>query len=183
MKRLGLVMAALVFTLYGTQVFAAVTANSVVTAQTPNRISYQFGATASCTANVTPYPCCTGNAAGCVASTNYPLYTAGTNGSVCRGVWMNSSDNATHAITFEILSAAVTTKGPGTLVTSAASGGSGTFDAPQSITSPTAWPGLPLDSDGNPYISLNSGDTLNAQFATAITAGNVINFEGQCSDY
>ena len=162
---------------------AAVTANSVVTAQIPNRISYQFGATASCTASGNPYPCCTGSAAGCVAGTNYPIYTAGTNGSKCTAVWMNNNDTATHAITFQLLSSTVTTKGPGTIVTTTASGVSGTFTVPQAINSATNWPGLAPDSDSNPTISLNSGDTLNAQFATAITSGDVVNFSGTCYDY
>lgn len=162
---------------------AANTPNSIVTLQTPNRISFQLGATASCTGSQAPYPCCTGNAAGCVAGTNYTLYTAGVNGSRCSALWTNSSDNVTHALTFQLLSAAVTTKGPGTIFTTTASGSSGVFTVPQSINSATNWPGLPLDSDQNPYISLNSGDTLTVQFATAITAGNVINFSGSCGDF
>jgi hypothetical protein len=41
--------------------------------------------------------------------------------------------------------------------------------------SPTNWPGLPIDAWGNPYLILNSGDTLACTFASALTSTDVIN--------
>lgn len=47
----------------------------------------------------------------------------------------------------------------------------------------TIWPGLPVDSDGNPYILIASGDTIQATFATALTAADVLNIVATCSDF
>jgi hypothetical protein len=49
--------------------------------------------------------------------------------------------------------------------------------------STTLWPGLPVDSDGNPYIILVSGDTLQATFATALTSTDFVNIVAQCADF
>ncbi len=36
------------------------------------------------------------------------------------------------------------------------------------------WPGLPLDNDGQPYLFLKSGDTLQASMAVAVTAAKEV---------
>lgn len=184
MKRFLTLALAIGFFAVASLASAATTPNSVVTAQTPNRIIANFGLTASCTAATQPYTCCTGSAAGCVAGTNYTLYTAGANGSKCNSLWMNNSDTVTHAVTFAIVNSTTPlTKGPGTILTTTASGVSGTFTIPQAVLSLAAWPGPAPDSDGNPYLALNSGDTLVASFATGITSGDVIAFGGSCADF
>lgn len=43
------------------------------------------------------------------------------------------------------------------------------------LLDPTIILGLPLDSDGNPYINLISGDTLQAASLTTVAAGKAIN--------
>lgn len=46
---------------------------------------------------------------------------------------------------------------------------------PINLLSQANWPGLPLDSDGNPYLYLVSGDTLQCTYATALTTSDVLN--------
>lgn len=147
------------------QSMAAVTPNSVVTTQTPNRGLVQF--------TTTP-------------GTYKTLYTAGANGSKCWGMFMTNSDpTTTHLVTIQVFNGG--TAYGGTAVTTVLSAGFATGVAPQAITGvgPTGvnnWPGLPLDSDGNPYIALISGDTIQATYASAFTSG-VINLYVTCADY
>ena len=143
---------------------AAVTANSAITAQTPNRGIVQFlQGTDS-------------------AGTYKTLYTAGSNGSVCLGMVTNNSDgSATHLLTVQVVNSA--TKYGGAALTTVSSAGFANGAPPQSLMTPSVWPGLPLDSNGNPYILLINGDTLQATFATALTTSTLINIEVTCYDY
>lgn len=143
---------------------AAVTANSVVTAQTPNRGVVQFlQGTDS-------------------AGTYKTLYTAGSNGSKCQGLVMNNNDaSATHLVTVQIVNTSV--KYGGVALTSVSSAGYASGTPPQAMMTATIWPGLLVDSDGNPYINLISGDTLQATFATALTSADVLNIYVVCFDF
>jgi hypothetical protein len=142
--------------------FAAVTANSVITAQTPNRGILQFTSSSS-------------------AGTYATLYTAGSNGSKCYGMQMTNSDSATHLVTVQLVNATV--KYGGVALTTVATAGFANAVPPQSMMSAIVWPGLAVDSDGNPFIMLISGDTLQATFATAITAATVLNLQLTCVDF
>jgi hypothetical protein len=188
MRRIGKFLAlAAIFAVAGYGIaHATVTGNNVITAQTPNRIVYQFGPSAACVSTASPFPCCSGAATGCGINTAYTIYSAGANGSICKGIYMNSSDTVTHAITFEILGGNVVKNGPGTNITTSAAAATGSFTLPITVTGPANWPGLATDSDGNPYISLNSGYTLTAQTATLVSSANattVVNFAGACADF
>ncbi len=154
----------LLFLLLPTAAMAAVTANSVVTAQTPTRGIVQFLQGTD------------------VAGTYKTLYTAGANGSRCNAIWMTNNDAAaTHLVTVQIVNATV--KYGGASLTSVSSAGFASGAPPQSLIASGVWTGLPLDSDGNPYIQLVSGDTLQATFATALTASDLLNIVASCSDY
>lgn len=144
--------------------FAAVTANSVVTAQTPNRGVVQFlQGTDS-------------------AGTYKTLYTAGTNGSKVSAIWMSNNDaSATHLVTCQIVN--TTVKYGGVALTTVVSAGFVSGTAPQNLLTPAIWAGLPIDGNGNPYLTMISGDTLQCTFATAITASDVININAITSDY
>lgn len=143
---------------------AAVTPNSVVTAQTPNRGIVQFLQGTD------------------TAGTYKTLYTAGSNGSKCSAVWENNNDaSATHLITLEIVNSSV--KYGGAAMTTAVSDGYANGVPAKNMMASTIWPGLPLDSDGNPFFFLNSGDTLQATFATALTTSDKINLVAVCSDF
>ncbi len=143
---------------------ASVTANSIITAQTPSRGIVQFlQGTDS-------------------AGTYKTLYTAGANGSRCNGMWSTNNDpSATHLITVQIVNGGV--KYGGMALTSVVSAGFVSGTPAQALMTAALWPGLPLDSDGNPFIALNSGDTVQATFATALTSTDVLNIVAACSDF
>jgi hypothetical protein len=143
---------------------AAVTANSFVTSQTPNRGVVQFlQGTDS-------------------AGTYKTLYTAGSNGSRCNAIWSTNNDaSATHLLTLQIVNSTV--KYGGVAVTSVESAGFANAVPAQNLLSPTLWPGLPADQYGNAFIQLVSGDTLQATYATTLTSSDLINIVAICSDY
>jgi len=162
MKRSFWLIALLLFALIGVA-DAAITPNSFVAPQTPNRGILQFTSSSS-------------------AGTYSTLYTAGANGSRCYALWTTNNDgSATHLVTVQIVNS--TTKYGGTSLTTVSSAGFANATPPQNMMSTTVWPGLPLDSYGNPYVQLISGDTLQATFATAITAADVVNLVASCSDF
>ena len=143
---------------------AATTPNSAVLPQTPNRGVVQFlQGTDS-------------------AGTYKTLYTAGTNGSMCFGMWMSTNDGtATHLVTVQLVNSAV--KYGGTAITTVLSAGFATGVPSQAVMTPAIWPGLYSDIIGNEYLFLVSGDTIQATFATALTSSTVINLSVSCVDY
>lgn len=143
---------------------AATTPNSVVTAQTPNRGVVQFLQGTD------------------TAGTYKTLYTAGANGSKCFGMWSTNNDAAaTHLITVQIVNTSV--KYGGVALTSVESAGFVSGVPAQSLMTAAVWPGLPVDSDGNAYLMLASGDTLQATYATNLTSSDLINISLTCSDF
>ena len=144
--------------------FAATTPNSAVLPQTPNRgIVQVLQGTDS-------------------AGTYKTLYTGGSNGSMCFGMWMNTNDGtATHLVTVQLVNSAV--KYGGTAITTVLSAGFASGVPAQAIMTPAVWPGLLSDVVGNEYIFLVSGDTIQATFATALTSSTVINLQVSCVDY
>jgi hypothetical protein len=143
---------------------AVVTPNSIVTMQTPTRGIVQFlQGTDS-------------------AGTYKTVYTAGTNGSKCNALWLTTDDGtATHVVTVQLTNGGVRYGGLAVLTVLSAGFANGV--PALNLLAPTLWPGLPLDSDGNPYIQLASGDTLQATFATALTASTRISLVASCGDY
>ena len=158
------VLLALALALVPAAAYAAVTANSFVTPQTPNRGVQQFlQGTDS-------------------AGTYKTVYTAGSNGSRCYALWATNNDpSATHLLTVQIVSSTV--KYGGVAVTSVVNAGFANGTPAQNLMAATLWPGLPVDQYGNPYIQLISGDTLQATFATSLTTSDVINLVAVCSDF
>lgn len=146
--------------------YAAVTANSIITAQTPNRGVVQFLQGTD------------------VALTYKTVYTAGANGSKCFGMWATNLDgSASHLLTVQIVNTAI--KYGGAAVTLASNSGFATAVPAVNVMSSTNWPGLPADGNGNPFFYMASGDTLQATFATAFTvvAGNNIGVVAVCVDF
>jgi hypothetical protein len=151
---------------------AAVTTNAVVYPQLPNVGKVQFlqGTDA--------------------AGTYKTLYTAGTNGSICFGMWMtNSEASTTHVVTIQVVNGAV--KYGGAAPTTVAGAGFGSTVAlanPQSVIGSAPayglWTGLPVDANGNNFLALVSGDTIQATFTTAfVTTGAAINLRVDCNDF
>jgi len=152
LKYLALVVLALVWVAPS---WATVTANSVVTAQTPNRGVQNFvqGTDA--------------------AGTFKTVYTAGSAGTKCNAFVVATNDGtAQHVITIEVSNGG--TAYPLMTFTSTLAPTNNTTYATMNAFSATNFPGLAVDSDGNPYIQLINGDTLKATFATALTASDQI---------
>lgn len=113
------------------------------------------------------------------AGTYKTVFAAGADGARCKALWTTNNDTtATHVLTISIQRSAVDYVVAGTYTTSTTTG-----LTPASLMTPTIWPGLPTDSDGNPYFELQSGDVLRAQFATALTASTVIYVAAMCWDF
>lgn len=135
---------------------AAVTANSVVTAQTPSRGVVQFLQGTD------------------VAGTYKTLYTAGASGSMVKGLIVTTNDpSAAHLVTCQVVNTAV--KYGGVAVNVPVSSGFANAAPPVNLMAAGNWVGLPLDQNGNPYFQMNSGDTLQCTFATALTSTDVLN--------
>jgi len=162
MRKLALALTISALTAHGAS--AAVTPNSIVTPQTPTRGVVQFLQGTD------------------VAGTYKTLYTAGAFGSRCIGMWSTNNDaSATHLITVQVVNAAV--KYGGMAITSVVNAGFANAAPAQNLMSAANWPGLPIDNAGNPFLLLASGDTIQATFATALTATDVINIHTICADY
>lgn len=164
MRRLLLAIAAVIGASPVVVALAAVTPNSIVTPQTPlNRGIVQFLQGTD------------------TAGTYKTLYTAGSAGSYCNSIIMNNNDgSATHLVTLQIVNGGV--KYGGVALTTISSAGFVSGTPAQALLSPTLWPGLPVDGNGNTYITLASGDTLQATYATALTSTDLINIYAVCGD-
>ena len=154
--------------LVATPALAAVTPNSVVTMQAINRGQVQFlqGTDA--------------------AGTYKTIYTAGANGSRCVGLEVNNNDGtAIHLVTIQRVNGAV--KFGGVAVATVLSAGFINGVPSQLIIKvPSSNPGLwflPDDSDGNSFIQMISGDSLQAAYALpALSTSAVINILTYCGD-
>lgn len=140
----------------------AVTANSIVSPQTPNRGVVRFVGTTD------------------AAGADKAVYTSGTNGSKVFGMV------ATNGATIHNLTLAINNGGTRYVLNTVSlpvnAGQNGTVlpVAPMSVVN---WPGLPVDSNGNPYLLLASGDTLEAQYATAQGTGDTISLACLAADF
>lgn len=117
------------------------------------------------------------------AGTFKAVYTGGTNGSKCVGLIASSTDgSAAHLITIQLKRTA--TSYTVMAATVAASAGNANGVPPQPLMGPGLWTGLPTDSDGNPFIYLaTSADSIQATYATALTAATQVNVIAVCSDF
>lgn len=130
----------------------ATTPNSVVTVQTPKNGHVQIAP---------------GD-----AQAQKTVYTAGANGSKITGLLLQSSDTAARDVQVSI-----TTSGTsfpiGTVTVPIGAGNAGTVPSVNGLNN-TQLPGVPTDSDGDPYIFLQSGDTLTVSALTTVTAAKLI---------
>lgn len=115
----------------------AVTPNQIVTPQTPRL------AGASISTGVVP------------ANTPVAVVTGGANGTKVMGLFISSQDPVDRSITVEIVHGGVFGSFMFTTIP-ALSGSVSPTIPPVNLLSPAIWPGLPLDSDGNPYFLLGS---------------------------
>jgi hypothetical protein len=159
MKKIALILALLLTPI---SAFAATTPNSFVTPQTPNRGIVRFlqGTDAPFTFKV--------------------LYTAGANGSRCYAMMSSNNDSVTHPLVVAVFNGGVIYNS--IQLTSVAVAGNSAGVPPQNLMA--AFSGaLPVDQNGNPFIQLISGDTLQMEYGTALTTSDYINAIAFCSDY
>jgi hypothetical protein len=141
----------------------AVTANSIVTPQTPNRGIVRFVGTTDALATLKS------------------LYVAGANGSKVLGACAVNAGATAHLVTLMVVNA--TTAYQANAISVAASAGNNGTVTPVSLMAAAVWPGLPVDSNGNPYLFLNSGDTLQAEYATAQLTTEILSLLCVASDF
>lgn len=118
------------------------------------------------------------------AGTYKTVYAGAANGpgSKILGIWVTSNDgSASHLVTIQISTSASAHCSPqsncvgGVAVTIPISSGFANGVPAINMLSPTYWPGLPVDSDGNPYLFLSATtQTIEATYATALTASTQI---------
>lgn len=183
--RRGATIALLAVTLGAASAMAAVTATPVFI-QTPVVAQTEIiAATANCTAANQPFTCCTGSGAGtgCVitaastlaAPTWVTVYTpTGANGARVYAINVGSSDTVPHLVTCVLTRAALSRGTPMAVVVPAGAGFT-TAVPISALMSPSNAPGLPVDSDGNPYIQMaTTTDKVDCRFTTTISAGTLV---------
>ena len=145
------------------QAFAATTPNSWITPQTPNIGTQAFIQGTDST------------------GTFKPFYTGGANGSKCFAMMLNTNDQATtHLVSIEIVH--TTSYVTATYLTVINSTGL-VYGPSINLLSSANWAGLPTDLNGNPFIFLTSGDTLKANYLTALNTSAQINIVAYCGDF
>jgi hypothetical protein len=162
MKKLLLILGMVLLT---GNVYAAVSTNKAVTIQTPNIAVVQFLQGTD------------------VAGTYKTLYTGGANGSKIVSLVANTNDpSAAHLVTCQIKTGGVSYGG--TAVNVPVNSGFATGVPSVNLMSGANWTGLPVDSDGNPFIYLPSSSyTLVCTFATALTSTDVLNVQAVVGDF
>lgn len=147
---------------------AAVTPNSIVTAQGFNTASHtvQFLNADS-------------------AGTYKIVYTGQTNGSKCNAIWLITNDTATHVVQFQFATQTTVISGitggrGGPAITTTAAGALTAYAAPINVLA--SWTGLPTGTDGNPYLQVTSSDSIQVTFATTVTSGAAISVVASCVD-
>jgi hypothetical protein len=110
------------------------------------------------------------------------VMTGATNGTKVAGLWVTSTDTASNTIFVTI-----ERTGPldyvQTAVTIPANSGNAAGTPPVNLMSAANWPGLPLDSDGTPYLYLESTDTLRVNVGTTVTAAKIVNVNLVAADF
>jgi hypothetical protein len=152
---------ALGFLAFGSPGWAAVTANSIVTTQTPKAYKAQIT-----------------NASG---TTAVNLVTPGTNGTKVISVICSNTDTSAYNVTFSVLRSSTTYLLDSVAIP--ASAGSSASVAPVSILNSTNIPGIPVDSDGNPYLFLEPTDTLQMANGATIAPGKAISCHTVAADF
>jgi hypothetical protein len=100
------------------------------------------------------------------------VYTAGANGSKVTALLAVSTDTSARDVQICITNGG-TSYPIGTVSVPAGAGNSSSVDGVDLING-TNLPGLPIDSDGNPYIFLVSGDTLTVSALSTVTTAKLV---------
>ena len=106
------------------------------------------------------------------------VVTAGASASKVVSLTATSDDTSRIVKIAIVRSAVVYTIGTTTIAATA-----GTDGVTNSANLLTSIPGLPLDNDGQPYIQVQSGDTLTAAVTVAVTAAKTISIASVYGDF
>jgi len=159
--RIVTLISALGFAVAGPSSWALVTANSIVTAQTPRAYKAQITNTSS------------------TAAVN--LVAGGINGTKVISIICSNTDTSAYSVTFSVF------RSPSSYVLGTvaipASAGNLAGSPPVSILNTTNVPGVPQDSDGNPYLFLEPTDTLQMANGSIIAAGKAISCHTVAADF
>ena len=115
-------------------------------------------------------------------STNAALvFTGGTNGSKVTAITAASTDTSARVVALWLTRSATSYALTAASV-AIASGTDGTTPS-TNLMGTTLWPGLSVDGSGQYYLLLQSGDTLQASMAVAVTAAKEIDVTATYADY
>lgn len=103
-------------------------------------------------------------------TTKKTVVTAGSNGSKVVAIIASSTDTGTRIVQLYLTRSATSFLIGSTIVAI----GAGTDGAANTSNLLTTIPGLPLDNDGQAYLFLESGDTLQAMVTVTVTAAKEI---------
>ena len=142
-----------------------VTANSYVSAQTPNRGVVEFIGTTDATAALKS------------------LYIGGANGSNVYGAIAVNNGATAHLLTLVINNSGGTVLSQLNAVNIPASAGNNGTVLPVSLMAAAVWPGLAVDPNGNPFLRVNNGDTLSGKYATAQATTETLSLYCLADDY
>lgn len=118
------------------------------------------------------------------ASALKTAYPGGTNGSKVTGVVASSTDTAARDVQIGTFNTGTAIFYPLATVTIPANAGNLAGTPPVNLLAPAVIPGLPLDSDGNPYIFLIDGnDSVQVKALTTVTAAKAISINSIGGDF
>lgn len=103
-------------------------------------------------------------------TTKKTVVTAGSNGSKVVALIASSTDTSTRIVQLYLTRSATSFLVGSTIVAI----GAGSDGAANTSNLLTTIPGLPLDNDGQPYLFLESGDTLQAMVTVTVTTAKEI---------
>lgn len=117
-----------------------------------------------------------------VAGTYKTVYTGDTSGSKVVGLYCTSNDTAlSHLVTVQMSTSTAAHCSPqsncmgGAAVTVPINAGFATGVPAVNMLAPANWPGLPVDSDGNPFLFLQGNtQTIEVTFATGLTTSTQV---------
>lgn len=115
------------------------------------------------------------------ANTKKTVCTAGVNGSKVVGLTATSTDTS-NRLAQVWLTRSATSYLLASVSVPTLSGTDGTTPV-VNLMNTTDWPGLPVDADGQPYLFLDSGDTLQVSFTAQITAAKEADVTALSADF
>jgi hypothetical protein len=109
------------------------------------------------------------------------LVTAGSSGTKVVSLTATSTDSTARVITVSLVRSA--TAYVLTTVTVPITAGTDGTTPSVNLLNTSIFPGLPVDNDGQPYLFLQSGDTLTVASTVTVTAAKAISFTSVVGDF